>query len=225
VARAQESPWSAEVSIGWDNAISGDFLTGAIGTFQGAPVVLDKQKWDDVYGTGLLLNIAAGYTLNERSELRAGFTYQSAGSDDTLTVGTFRGGPLAARFGDYGAWGLDGGYRYYFAERVEKWRPYAGAALGFGKVNSIDADLAQTGVGVRLDDVEFYEGNAALTLGLNGGVLYRLTDRLSLDGRIGLRYISGLSDVNEQLFTGLDEVNSGTSRWSLPITVGVRVGF
>lgn len=214
-----------DVSIGWDNTVSGDFLTGAIGTLQGVPLILEKQKWDDVYGTGLLFNVAVGYTLDERSELRGAFTYQSTGSDDTLAIGTYRGGPLLASFDNYKAWGIDAGYRFYFAESAERWRPYAGGTLGFGSVNAIEADFAQSNLNIGLDDVEFYEGNAAVTFGVNGGVLYRLSDRLALDGRIGLRYVSGLANVENALFTGLDDANSGSSRWTLPLTVGLRVKF
>lgn len=224
-ARAQASPWSMDVSIGWDNAVSGDFVTGAIGSLQGFPLILEKQKWDDVYGTGMLFNIAVGYEFDERSELRAAFTYQSTGSDDTVTIGTFRGGPLLAVFDDYKAWGIDGGYRFYFAEAAERWRPYAGGSLGIGKVSGIEIDLAQSNLDIGLNDVEFYEGNAALTLGVDGGVLYRLTERLALDGRIGLRYVSGLANVANPDFTGLDDLNSGSSRWTLPITLGLRVRF
>ena len=81
-------------------------MTGAIGSLQGLPLVLEKQKWDDVYGTGMLFNIAVGYAFDERSELRGAFTYQSTGSDDTLAIGTFRGGPLLASFDEVPCLGL-----------------------------------------------------------------------------------------------------------------------
>ena len=125
----------------------------------------------------------------------------------------------------YHAWGFDAGYRFYFAEAAERWRPYAGGSIGFGNVNGIEVDLAQSNLNIGLDDVEFYEGNAALTFGVNGGVLYRLTEQLAIDGRVGLRYVSGLADIENPNFTGLDDVNSGSSRWTLPLTVGLRVKF
>lgn len=224
-ARAQDTPWSMDVAIGWDNSISGDFLTGTIGSLQSLPLVLDKQKWDDVYGIGTLFNISVGYAWNDRTELRGGFTYQSTGADDTVTIGTYRGGPLSARFDNYRSWGLDAGYRRYFAEAAERWRPYAGGSVGFGSVRAIRVDLAQTNANFVLEDVEFYEGNAAVTLGANGGVLYRLTDRVSLDARIALRYVSGLSDVDDPAFGGLDDANDGSSRWTLPLTVGAKFRF
>jgi hypothetical protein len=217
------TPWSVDVSIGFDNSISGDFLSGGIGTFQSFPVVIEKNKWDDVYGMGTLFNIGLGRTLTDNSELRFGFTYQSTGADDTLSLGTFRGNTLSAKFDNYKAWGLDFGYRRYFKESVERWRPYAGGTVGFGGVSSINADFSAGDVVAK--DTDFYEGNGAATLGLQGGVLYRLTERIALDGRIGLRYVSGLSDVESSSFTGLDDVNDGSSRWALPVTIGVRYAF
>jgi hypothetical protein len=222
---AADTPWSVDVAIGWDNSVSGDFLSGAIGTLQGLPVALEKQTWDDVYGTGVLFSVGVGYAYRERAELRGGFTYQSTGADDTLTAGTYRGGPLTMRFENYKAWGLDFGYRQYFAETAGRWRPYVGGTIGFGSVSDIGADVAQTAVNFTLDDVDFYGSNAAMTFGANGGVLYRLTGRVSLDARLGLRYVSGLSDVEGTAFTNLDDVNNGSSRWTLPLTVGAKVRF
>lgn len=217
------SPWSIEASIGWDNSVSGDFLSGGIGTFGGQPIAISQQGWDDVFGTGVMFNTTLGYALGEFSELRGGFTWQSTGTNDNQVIGLLGGQPLTVNFDDYKAWALDLGYRQYFAERVERWRPYVGGTIGFGLLQDIDA--AFTAGNVVATNTLFYEGNGTLVLGVNGGVLYRFTDRLALDGRLGLRYTSGLSDVNDALFTGLEDVNDGSSRWTLPITVGLRVQF
>lgn len=222
---ASGSPWSVDAAIGWDNSISGDFLSGDSGTFQGLPVDISKTTWDEVYGTGIFLNFAGGYDFGENSELRAGFTYQSTGSDDLAPIGAYRGGVLQSNFENYHSWGLDFGYRRYFTEAAERWRPYAGGSVGFGFVSGISADLSVVSPAVQVENADFYEGNGAITFGGNGGVLYRLTDAVSLDARIGLRYVSGLSDVEGTSFTGLDDVNKGSSRWTLPITVGAKFRF
>jgi hypothetical protein len=217
------SPWSVEGSIGWDNSISGDFLSGAIGTFGGNAVTLNKQGWDDIYGTGVFFNATVGYALGEMSEVRGGFTWQSTGTNELATIGSIATQPLTVEFDDYKSWALDAGYRQYFAERAERLRPYVGGSIGFGQVKDIDAVFtAGNFVGAA---TPFYEGNGTFVLGLNGGVIYGLTSRLFVDGRIGLRYTSGLSDVNDALFTGFDDVNNDSSRWTLPITVGLRFQF
>ena len=218
------SPWSVEGSIGWDNSISGAFLAGAVGTFDGRAIVIDRQDWDDVYGTGLIFNATLGYAFGNFAELRGGFTWQNTGANDVQVIGTLNGQPLTVKFEDYKAWALDLGYRQYFAERAEKLRPYVGASIGFGQVKDINADL--TSGTVVSTNTPFYEGNGTFAFGLNGGVLYHLTTRLALDGRLGLRYTSGLSDVVDTgRFTGFDEVNNDSSRWTLPITVGLRYEF
>ena len=42
---------------------------------------------------------------------------------------------------------------------------------------------------------------------------------------MGLRYVSGLSEVDDLVGTGLDSINDKSSRWTLPFIAGVRVGF
>ena len=37
--------------------------------------------------------------------------------------------------------------------------------------------------------------------------------------------VSGMSDVDAFVGTGLESINDSSSRWALPFTVGVRVRF
>ena len=72
---------------------------------------------------------------------------------------------------------------------------------------------------------DLYDGTAALTLGVNGGVLYMLNDRFDLNGQLGFRYNSGLSAIDALAGTGLEEVNEKSSRWTMPLTLGIRMKF
>lgn len=219
------TPWSLDVGIGWDTSISGDVLAGSIGTIENRPTVIVDRSWDDVYGTGVHFRIGAGYELDERSELRVNFRYQSTGANDVVEVGNIAGQTLFATFDDYKAWGLEGGYRRYFSEPAENWRPYAEGAIGFAVISDIDADLTVPASGILLSNTEFYDGSGAFTFNVSGGVLYQFTDRIAADGRVGLRYVSGLS-VSDMLENGgLSDVDNDSSRWTLPITVGVRFRF
>ena len=85
-----ERRWSVEFGIGWDKGVSGNINSGAIGTLNGPTVVILKNKYEDVYGTGLNLRFGGGYLLKEDSEVRVTFTLQSLDADLT-------------RMGDYGA--------------------------------------------------------------------------------------------------------------------------
>lgn len=70
-----------------------------------------------------------------------------------------------------------------------------------------------------------YDGTAAFTFGVNGGALYEINPRLDVTGQLGFRYNSGLSAIDALKGTGLENVNDKSSRWTMPITFGVRVKF
>lgn len=224
-ARAQtSSSWSADAAVGWDVPLSGDFLSAAIGTLNGVPVVFDSQPFADVYGNGVVWQFGGGYMLDEFNELRAQFSYQRVGADvaDLGTAGAFG---IVATFDDYHAYSIEGGARRYFAPRSELLRPYAGASLGVSIISEIDAVFASPQAGLERYATDFYDGTAAFTFGVGGGVLYAVTERLDLNGQLGFRYNSGLSTIDALVATGLENVNDKSARWTMPITFGVRLKF
>ena len=52
--------------------------SGAIGVLQDQAVVFLPNSYGDVYGTGIDLRVGGGYMLNDLSEVRGVFVYQSA---------------------------------------------------------------------------------------------------------------------------------------------------
>ena len=46
-----------------------------------------------------------------------------------------------------------------------------------------------------------------------------------LNAQLGLRRVSGLSEVDQFVGTGLEEINNDTARLTFPIVVGVRIRF
>ena len=56
-------------------------------------------------------------------------------------------------------------------------------------------------------------------------MLYGLNDKLDLTAQIGLRFNSGLSQIDSLVGTGLEDINDKSSRWTLPISVGIRFNF
>lgn len=225
-ARAQTpaTPWSVEASLGWDVGLTGDFLSASIGTLNNVPVVFQSQSFDDVYGNGLIWQFGGGYRFDEWNEVRAQFGYQSVGAD-VAELGTAGASSLVATFDDYHAWNIEAGYRRYFPTNVTRLRPYAGATVGVAIISEIDAVFASPAAGIERYATDFYDGTAALTFGFNGGVLYSLNERFDLNGQVGVRYNSGLSAIDATIGTGLEGVNDKSSRWTLPITFGVRVKF
>lgn len=219
-----DSRWSADVAVGWDNALSGDVLAAGIGTLNGVPVAIQSQSYDDVYGTGVLLLLGGGYLLDERNEVRGQFTYQRVGAD-LVELGLAGSSTLVATFADYQAYSLEAGYRRYFADRTERLRPYAGGTIGVAVVSEIDAALAAPEAGLTRYATDFYDGTAAFTLGVNGGVLWALTDRVDLNGQLGFRFLSSLTQIDGLVGSGLEETNDKSARWTLPIVLGVRFKF
>ena len=223
-AQTSQSPWSAEVSVGWDIGLSGDFLSAGIGTLNNVPVVFQSQPFDEVYGNGVVWQFGAGYMLDDANEVRAQYSYQRVGAD-VVNLGTAGTNSLVATFDDYHAHSIEAGARHYFAPRSERLRPYGGAAIGVSIISEIDGVLASPEAGLARYATDLYDGTAAFMFGVNGGVLYAINDRFDVNGQLGFRYNSGLSAIDALAGTGLEKVNEKSSRWTMPITFGVRVKF
>src|SRR6187200_2105860 len=108
----KDTPWSVEFGIGWDNSISGNINSSGIGTLNGQTVVVTKNTYDDVYGTGLHIRFGGGYLLDDFTEVRATFSFQSLDADLT-PMGDFGASRLYAQYDDYKSFGLDVGLRRY----------------------------------------------------------------------------------------------------------------
>ena len=220
-----QSPWSAEVSVGWDVGLSGDFLSAGIGTLNNIPVVFQSQPFDEVYGNGVVWQFAVGYMLDDVNEVRAQYSYQRVGAD-VVNLGTAGTNGLVATFDDYHAHSIEAGARHYLAAPGDtRARPYVGGLIGVSIISEIDGVLASPTAGLARYATDLYDGTAAFTLGVNGGVVYEVNDRFDVNGQIGFRYNSGLSKIDAFVGTGLEDVNDKSARWTMPITFGVRVKF
>ncbi len=216
--------WSAEINVGWDFPVSGNILSAAIGKIFDQATVIDAQSYGDIYGTGLKWDLGVGYRLDQRNEVRGSFAFQSV-SADLAKIGTVAAAPLYATFDAYKTISFDGGYRRYFADPDVRLRPYAGGTLGVAIVREIDADLAAPDLNQTLNATDFYDRTGAVTFGINGGVLYAITDRVDVKGELGFRHVSGLSAIDGLAGTGLEKTNDNSGRWTLPFTFGARVRF
>jgi len=227
-ARAQtqagESPWAVDLGFGIDIGVNGNVNSGAIGVLQGQAAAILPQPYGDVYGTGIQFRIGASYALNELSELRGVFTFQSADAD-LVRLGDLGPSSLYAQYSDYQNLTLDFGYRRYVPIEVRNLRVYGEGTLGLGFIDSIDVELAAPQSNAVFSSTDFYDQTAAFTLGLNAGVLFRISEKVDLNGQIGLRQVSGLSEVDQLVGTGLEEINNDSGRLTFPIVLGVRVRF
>ena len=93
-------------------------------------------------------------------------------------------------------------------------------------------DIRGTFVGVPLNltpglaeqDGKFFEKSWAFSLGPTGGLLIGVGP-IEVMAEAQVRFMGGLSDVDWLVEEGLRDINSESSRWSLPVLVGARIRF
>jgi hypothetical protein len=211
---------------GVDNQFSGHMIQAATGqTIGGAPINLNETSYDDVYGRMAIFKIGAGYRTTPRTEMVVNFVI-SESSAQTVDVGTAGDVPLNVNFDDYSYWGVEAGQRFYFT-RV-RFTPYAGYLIGlnrYGDITGTFVDVpADATPGLAAQDGKFFEKSWAFSLGPTAGVLIGVGP-FEVMAETQLRYMGGLSDVDWLVEQGLRDINSESSRWSLPFQLGARIRF
>jgi hypothetical protein len=221
---APEQRWSVDVGIGWDNGISGNINSSGIGTINNQVVVITKNSYEDVYGTGLHIRFGGGYMLSEATEVRVTFTFQSLDADFVTPMGDIGVSNLYGQYTDYQAFGLDVGLRRY--GRINpRLRAYGEGTIGLGFVDKTDVTFVAPGANLVSTPSSFYDQTAAFTLGGNAGLLLQTGANVDVFGQLGLRWVSGMAEVDQFVGTGLDNINDNSSRWTLPFIVGIRFRF
>ena len=219
-----ESRIVLDFGVGLDFSINGNVNSGAIGTLEGQAAAILPNSYGDVYGSGIQLRFGGGYALDEWSELRGIFTYQSADAD-LVRLGDVGPSSLYGQYSDYRVISLDFGYRRYFPISTRDLRVYGEATIGGAFLNSINVVLAAPQANLVVDQTDFYDDTAAFTWSVGAGLLLRVTELVDLNAQIGVRHVSGLSEVDQLVGTGLEEINNDTGRLTFPIVVGVRFHF
>ena len=218
-----ERPWSVEFGIGFDNSISGNINSSAIGTLNGQSTVILKNKYEDVYGTGLHIRFGGGYMFKENAEFRVTFTIQSLDAD-LVPMGDIGFSNLYGQYDDYQSFGIDFGVRQYTNIR-EGVRGYGEATIGIAILAETDVTLAAPTSNVVFDVTDFYDRTAAFAFGINAGVLFTVKPQMDVFAQLGLRYLTGMSEVDNLVGTGLESINDKSARWSIPVQAGVRFRF
>ena len=78
--------------------------------------------------------------------------------------------------------------------------------------------------GLAAQDGKFFEKSWAFSLGPTGGLLIGVGP-FEVMAETQFRFLGGLSDVDWLVEEGLRDVNSESSRWSIPLLVGARIRF
>ena len=222
-AKPPEQRWSVDFAIGFDNSISGNINSSAIGTLNNQTVVILKNKYEDVYGTGLHLRFGGGYMWRENQEFRVSFTLQQLDAD-LVQLGEYGAATLYGQFDDYESFSLDLGFRHYMPLR-NTLRAYGEGLLGLGFVSENDVVLAAPQANLVGDATDFYDRTAAFTLGVNVGMMGEVRKNVDVFGQFGLRFVTGMSQPDNLFGSGLEEINDNSSRWAIPFSVGIRLRF
>ncbi|HMD37088.1 MAG TPA: hypothetical protein VKH42_19070 [Vicinamibacterales bacterium] len=226
-ARAQssgDSPWSIDVGVGIAPSINGNVNSGVIGTLQGQTVAILPNSYGDVYGTGIDLRGGAGYALNDLTEVRGMFIWQSADAD-LVRMGDLGPSALYGQYSDYMSFALDLGIRRYAPLASKDFRLYGEATIGLGWINRIDLQLAAPQSNAIVNATDLYDRTAAFTFGVNVGVLVPIAEKVDFNAQLGLRHVGGLADVDQLVGTSLEGLNNDSARLTFPIVVGVRFHF
>jgi len=227
-ARAQstdpESKWSADAAIGWDNGITGNINSSAIGEINDQVVVITKNSYNEVYGAGLHLRFGGGYLFKPDTEARVTFTFQSLDADFVTPMGDMGSSNLYGQYTDYQTFGIDFGLRRY-GNLTPKLKAYGEGSIGLAFVDKTDVTLVAPGANFVGKATDFYDQTAAFTLGVNVGVLAQTGTHIGFFGQIGVRWVSGMAEIDDLVGTGLDSINDKSSRWTLPLIAGVRYRF
>ena len=229
IARAQSSsaperPWNVEFGMGWDNGITGNINSSAIGSINNQVVVITRNSYNDVYGAGLHLRFGGGYLFKPNTEARVTFTFQSLDADYVVRMGDYGASNLYAQYSDYQTFGIDFGLRRY-GDISPKLRAYGEGTIGLGFVDKIDATLVAPGANLVGQANDLYDQTTAFTFGVNVGLLLQSNPRMGFFAQMGVRRVSGLSEVDDLVGTGLDTINDKSQRWTLPIIGGIQFRF
>jgi hypothetical protein len=224
VVQAEPGPrWSVDFGIGWDNGISGNINSSATGTINNQAVVILRNKYEDVYGTGLHIRFGGGYMIKENEELRVTFTLQSLDAD-LVRMGDLGISNLYGQYDDYQSFGLDLGYRRYMPI-TPLIRGYGEGTIGMAFIDETDVALTAPQANFLGTATDFYDKTSAFTWGFNLGVDFAIRERVSAFTQFGLRYVTGMAEVDQFASTSLNTINDNSARWSMPFVAGIRFKF
>jgi len=214
--------WSLAVQGGTDVELSGNVHEGGAGAVLGLPTRVESRSFKDVYGPGFRGQLSIGYGVGAAKEVFVRGSYYKMNAD-TLQVGTVAGLVLNADFSEYKEWGAELGYRIHFGTTAFK--PYVAPVVGLRFISKLPATFSVPAASVVLIDVPFYDSSTVGVFGADLGFSYDVSPSVALGIEAGLRYQTGLSDLEGLLGTGLENINDVGSRWSVPVLATVTFRF
>lgn len=219
--------------------VSGDVLN-AVSDETGSS--LNSLSFDEAFDNASTYGIRIGKAC-EKGRIYLGFEYTEANGGSTA-IGEIPPGVLTpddptivADFGNYSDYGLvlgverdlftakGGGKNPVVASRL---RPWVGAQIGIRFVDSIDATTHLVDpYGVipgSATAVRFYDDSLVFTAALTLGLAFDLNDRITLGVESGLRYQTGLDEIDDDLGT-FAATNDDSDLLAVPVLGTVAIKF
>ena len=177
-----------------------------------------------------MFKIGVGYRTTPRTEGVFNFVWSSSDATEDGDPDRHGGHEPRSRSTStspsYKYWGLEGGQRWFFART--RFTPFVGYLVGINRHQDIRGTFvnvpANLTPGLAAQDGKFFEKSWAFSLGPTGGLLIGIGP-FEVMAETQLRFLGGLSDVDWLVEEGLRDINSESSRWSIPILVGARIRF
>ena len=215
--------WSVTFTGGVSVPGGGEFHEGGRGSVLGLATSVDAKNYNDVFDPGVGWRAGLGYGVSNRVELFGDFTWKRAEASE-LSVGNVASLDLRAGFGDYTSYGFDAGMRVHLAPGARV-NPYVAALAGMRRVEAIPGTFSVPAAGVTLRDTPFFDASTVPVFGGDIGLLFGVSQRVSLGLEGGFRYHTGLKELEGLAGTGLENLNDAGSGWSMPISGVVRLAF
>lgn len=202
-----------------------------------AELRIESRSFDDIYGNATTYGVEGRYGLTGNREVFGEVRRTEAGGS-TVQVGTAVVPALSATlpvngtFEDFKSTNIEAGVRQYFGSG--KVKPYVAARAGVAVVDEIRASFkvpVPNGVGaepndININNVPFYDSSTTVTVGLDVGVSWDVSERLTVSAEAGIRYRDSL-DGNDAAIGGLGlaAINDDSSAVSVPVTFKVSYKF
>lgn len=248
-APLEQGALALTLEAGTDFSLDGDVHGGATApvaslaalnpNLPGVPAELriGARSFDRIYGETLSFGLEGAYGLGSNRE--AFFTLRYATADEGRTeVGSAfvpalnASVPVNGSFSDYKATSVEAGLRQFFGEG--DFRPYVAARAGVAFVDDIKASFTvpvPAGVGAEpndivLSNVPFYDSSTSWRAGVDAGIAYAVSEKVSLMGEVGLTYQGDLDGDDTAIGgLGLASINNKSDQLTGSFRVRARFAF
>jgi len=233
--------WSGAFTAGVEQPVSGDVHGGAVAPIANlgplnpalagvsAELRIQGRSYDDIYGSATTYGLEVARGLGGQREVFGALRRVESDEGAVRVGGAFVPAlsttlPVFGRFDAYKATTLEAGVRQYFGAGALQ--PFVAGRAGVSRVDAINATFTIPDANIRIANARFYDDSTVATLGVDVGVSYALSDRVSLAAETGVRWQASLSDDDSSIAgLGLAAINDEGDRVSIPIGVRATVKF